>query len=225
MVHRFAMIFAMIATPALAARPPRPDPTAAVAAAAQRSGQVVMAAKLYRDATRANPTDATAWTGLGEALASGGRAGEALAAFERAGELGPATPGLARLTGRAQLGVGQIAAAETSFRRATTTAPADARGWVGLGVALDLQRRHADAQAAYAAALRIDPLDRAARNNLALSIALDGRSAAAVLALAPWAVAADSPPRLRANLALLRAAAGGEQGLLATALRAPPGTP
>lgn len=179
----------------------------AFAAAAARNDQPKIAAKLYRDATLATPKDATVWFGLGKALEADGSLGEAIAALERAGELQPGLPGLACARGRAELRAGHLAEAEISYRTATTEAPADTRGWVGLGITLDLQRRHSEAQAAYAGALRSDPLDRAARNNMALSVALQGHPAEAAGLLAPWAGATDAPDRMRGNLLLLQAAA------------------
>lgn len=197
---------ALLALPALAA-PPAPRTGLAFAAAAARTDQNKLAARLYREATRANPLDADAWFGLGRALDADDHLGEALAALERAGELRPDLPGLNKARGRSELRAGNLAAAETAFRAASTEAPADPRGWVGLGVALDLQKRHVEAQSAYAGALRADPLDRSARNNLALSVALQGRPAQAAALLEPWVNADDAPARMRANLMLLRAAA------------------
>ncbi len=64
------------------------------------------------------------------------------------------------------------AAARAAFAAYTMARPGDARGWTGLGVALDLAGAHGEAQAAYGRALAVDPLNRAARHNLALSLAL-----------------------------------------------------
>lgn len=200
------VVLALLAVPTLAA-PPTPRTSLAFAAAAARTDQNKLAARLYRDATRANPLDAEAWFGLGRALDADDQLGEALAALQRAGELRPGLPGLSKARGRSELRAGNLVAAETAFRAATVEAAADPRGWVGLGVALDLQKRHAEAQSAYAGALRADPLDRSARNNLALSVALQGQPGQAAALLEPWASADDAPTRMRANLLLLRAAA------------------
>ncbi len=226
----FPFIAAFLAAGPATAGQVQPAGSLAFAAAAARTDQPRLAAKLYRDATRATPRDASAWLGLGKALEAEGSLGEAIAALQRAGELQPGLPGLARARGRAELRAGNLMLAETAYRAATVEAPDDARSWVGLGVALDLQRRHGDAQAAYAGALQADPLDRSARNNMALSIALQGRPAEAAALLAPWANAGDAPDRMRGNLALLQAAAApapsntprGVDPVMVTALRSVP---
>jgi Flp pilus assembly protein TadD len=81
----------------------------------------------------------------------------------------PGDVGLWLPRGRAALALGDNAAAQAAFTAYTLSRPADARGWTGLGVALDLAGNTAEAQAAYARALAVDPLNRAARHNLALS--------------------------------------------------------
>lgn len=184
----------------------RPAMAMALATAARRSGQWDMAAKLMREATVARPDDAAAWAGLGEALIETGRHEEGLAALGRAhGKPADAT-GLARHKGRALVALGRAPEAEAAYRAATAEAPRDPRAWTGLGVALDLQRRHGDAAAAYDRALALDPLSMAARNNRALSLALAGRRAEAAALLARLAATPEAPRRVRANLALLRAA-------------------
>ncbi len=202
------LVATALALPAAAADAPQPPISSmAFAAAAARSDQSKLAAKLYREQTKQNPRDAAAWFGLGQALEADNHLGEAVAALERATELQPGLPGLSRARGRAELRAGNLAAAESAYRSAAAEIPNDPRAWVGLGVALDLQRRHGEAQAAYTSALRADPLDRPARNNMALSVALQGDSARAAQLLEPWANTDDAPARMRGNLQLLQAAA------------------
>jgi len=179
----------------------------ALAEAVARVGQWDMAGRMYREAVAADPLAAAAWSGLGQALVEDGHPTDALAALDRAQALAPARAGLARLRGRATLALGRIADAEQAFAAATAETPADPRGWVGLGVARDLAGHHAEARAAYARALATDPLDVPARNDLALSLALDGRLAEAASGLRPLAGSGDAAARVRANLALVEAAA------------------
>jgi Flp pilus assembly protein TadD len=143
--------------------------TPVLARAAARSGQWQAAARLWREVTLANPADAEAWAELGAALTRTGAPGDAVAALARADTLAPGRPGIAFSLGRAQLALGNGSAAAAAFQAATVARPDDPRGWTGLGVARDLQGEHAAAREAYARALAIDPLNAAARNNLALS--------------------------------------------------------
>lgn len=188
------------ATPAGARDKDRP---LALADAVSSVGQWEMAARMYREATLARPDEPAGWIGLGRALLEGGRPVEALASLRRAETLKPASPGLQHLIGRAAIEIGKPQEAEAAFRAAAAQAPADQRAWVGFGVALDLLARRPEAQAAYAKALVIDPLSVAARNNLALSRALEGQIAEAKTRLR---AIGGSSPRVRANLALLDAA-------------------
>jgi Flp pilus assembly protein TadD len=109
---------------------------------------------------------------LGQALLEDGEPGDAAIALERAALLLPGDAGLWLPRGRAALALGDHAAARAAFAAYTMSRPGDARGWTGLGVALDLAGAHGEAQTAYGRALAVDPLNRAARHNLALSQAL-----------------------------------------------------
>jgi Flp pilus assembly protein TadD len=70
-------------------------------------------------------------------------------------------------------------------------------------VALDLLDRHAEAQEKYRSVLKSQPRHVAARNDLALSLALSGRYADALEILAPLAMSSTATPRIRQNLALI----------------------
>jgi Flp pilus assembly protein TadD len=157
------------AAPALA-EPQAPPPLGEVMArAASRAGQWPAAARLWRQQTQAEPSNGQAWAGLGVALLEQGEAGDAAIALERAALLLPGDAGLWLHRGRAALALGQHEAARTAFAAFTASRPGDPRGWTGLGVAHDLAGDHAAAQTAYARALAVDPLNAAARHNLALS--------------------------------------------------------
>jgi Flp pilus assembly protein TadD len=77
-----------------------------------------------------------------------------------------------------------------------------------IGIALDLQGRHAEAQAAYGRAIGIDPAMRAAQVNLALSTALNGQPDAAARMLLPVAGGPDATTRERHDLAAVLAMSG-----------------
>lgn len=155
----------------LVAAAPAPAPTlnSVMARAAARAGQWHAAARLWRTQTLTEPGSGEAWAGLGLALLEDGEPGDATIALERAAQLRPGDAGLWLPRGRAALALGDNAAAQASFAAYTMSRPGDSRGWTGLGVALDLIGQHGEAQAAYARALTVDPLNRAARHNLALS--------------------------------------------------------
>lgn len=155
----------------LVAAEPAPAPAlhSVMARAAARAGQWQAAARLWRAQTLAEPAGGEAWAGLGRALLEDGDASNAAIALERAAQLLPDDAGLWLPRGRAALALGDNTAAQAAFAAYTVSRPGDARGWTGLGVALDLLGQHGEAQAAYGRALAVDPLNRAARHNLALS--------------------------------------------------------
>jgi Flp pilus assembly protein TadD len=176
----------MLTAPAAAREPAETAKSAGLAAvlarAAARSGQWESAARLWRQRTIAAPMDAEGWAGLGEALSRTGEGADAVAALARAEELAPGRPGLALLLGRAQLQQGNARAALAAFTAATDANPRNPAGWTGLGIAHDLLDEPTEAQIAYGRALGIDPLNAAARHNLALS---RSRQAAAQPGAAP----------------------------------------
>lgn len=166
---RLLLLFPLLVA---AAPPAEPSLNSAMARAAARAGQWQAAARLWRLQTQAEPGSGAAWAGLGQALLEQGEAGDAAIALDRAALLLPTDAGLWLPRGRAALALGNAAAARAAFTAYTASRPGDARGWTGLGVALDLAEQHGEAQAAYARALAVDPLNPAARHNLALSQAL-----------------------------------------------------
>lgn len=154
-----------LASPVLAG----PAPAAALARAAARAGQWDAAARLWRARTEADSRDAMAWAGLGLALLQLDAPADAAAALDRAASLGTPLAALAWPRGQAALALGDAAAARQAFAALVAARPDDPRGWTGLGIAHDLAGAHGEAQAAYGRALALDPLQAAARHNLALS--------------------------------------------------------
>ena len=95
----------------------------------RRSGQSRDAAALIRSGLRANPRNATLWTGYGDALVahSGGAISPAAdLAFRRAIALAPRHPGPRLFRGIALAQSGRFADAETAWRQALALAPAGA---------------------------------------------------------------------------------------------------
>ena len=147
-----------------------------------------------------HPNDADLLACKGDALALMGRTSEAVGAYEAA---------LARDAGApdALLGLGRLrlasdpAAAETLFLRSLSRNPRNAAALNNLGIARDLQGRHLDAQTAYGEAIAAAPDLRGPQVNLALSLAMTGKSGEAVRLLRPIAERPDASTRERHDLA------------------------
>lgn len=112
----------------------------------------------------------------------------------------------------AQLALGRIllqtdpARAEHVFLAALAGSPRNADMLNDLGIARDLQGHHAAAQAAYRKALSAEPTLRAARINLALSLALSGEGSDALTMVQP--IAASPSGAERADVAAINSLAG-----------------
>ena len=99
--------------------------------------------------------------------------------------------------------LGDAAGALSFADQAVALAPEEPRAATGRGVALDMLGRHSEAQQCYRDVLARSGGDRAARNDLALSLALSGKYDEAVATLAPLALSSDAGPQLRQNLAVI----------------------
>ncbi|MBB4268040.1 tetratricopeptide repeat protein [Roseospira visakhapatnamensis] len=110
--------------------------------------------------------------------------------------------------GRALLAAGMLSDARAeveALRRDAPTAP----GVHGLaGLVADRDGRHAEAQAAYRAALDLNPDDLRSANNLALSLAVTGSLDEAIALQTRTTRHLDATIQMRQNLALLHALAG-----------------
>ncbi len=101
-----------------------------------------------------------------------------------------------------------IPGAEADFRAVLANDPHNTAALTDLGVALDMQERHKDAQALYNQALAINPDMTSARVNLALSMALAGDAPKAEDMLRDASQTSSVSPRIRADLALAQVLAG-----------------
>lgn len=91
---------------------------------------------------------------------------------------------------------------------AIASSPNDPVALGDLGIAFDLLGKHADAQVAYRHALAVKPNLRAARVNLALSLALDGHADGALDAIGVLGASAATSPVESADVAAVHALAG-----------------
>ncbi len=197
-----ALCAACAASPAHA-----PRPGADLAASVLRGGAPQIALRIADDVLAGDPGNTRALLVQGDALTALGRLDGAALSYRAVLRGDPDSVG-------AQIGLGRTllatdpATAEGWFLRASRLAPRDAAALNDLGVARDLQRRHADAQIAYRMALAADPQMTGAQVNLALSLAMSGQTAQAVGLLRPLASAAAASSKLRHDLAAVLVLAG-----------------
>ncbi len=114
----------------------------------------------------------------------------------------------------ARLGMGKLQIrddlhqAEATFRGILADAPRDPLALNDLGYTLDLQERHAEAQAYYQQAIAADPARISSRVNLALSLSLSGHAAQAEQMLRDVAADNSTVRRVRVDYAVAQVMAG-----------------
>jgi tetratricopeptide (TPR) repeat protein len=124
--------------------------------ALRRLGRPAEAVEAAREAARLAPGCAAAFAALGLALAAWRRDAEARQALRRAVALEPRDAELRLTLGDVCL-VPEPAAAEEEYRTALAMAPGSPRALLRLGLALERQRRDAEASRAWDEAERADP--------------------------------------------------------------------
>jgi Flp pilus assembly protein TadD len=177
------------------------------ARAAQDGGAPEIALNICQRIAAGDRRNAEALACEGNALTALKRPDEADAAYTNALVLAPDSQDALLGLGRLRLST-DPKRAEAFFRRVIARAPRNAIALNDLGIALDLQGRHAEAQKNYGAAIAANPDMRAAQVNLALSTALGGHPEAAVDLLTPLATRSDASARERHDLAAALAMAG-----------------
>lgn len=183
------------------------NPTLHLADSALADGAPGMALQVCDQLLARNPRNVGALIRRGTALEALDRGGEAAASFAAAIAIAPRNI-------EALLGLGRVrlqrdpAAAEAVFAQVMILDPRDAAALSDLGIARDLQGRHAAAQEAYRMALGVSPTSLAVQVNLGLSLALSGDTDGAVRLLQPLAATPAATPRVRHDLALALALGG-----------------
>jgi Flp pilus assembly protein TadD len=127
------------------------------AAEAEKAGDKEKAARLYREASSLEPSDAELAYRLAQVLAELGDTAAERAALEQA--IG-ANPGLVQAQydlGYLDFKAGDYSQAEQHFRRTVEAVPENARAWISLAATLGAESRIEEAKAAVANALRIEP--------------------------------------------------------------------
>ena len=170
-------------------------------------GDLVSAAGLYQKAHELNPTDPHPLIQLAETLAKLGSPGSAAEAYRAALQLDGTNAEALRGLAIALLNTGQAEAAIAEYEKALDTGE-DYRLYNGIAVAYDMLGDHASAQTYYRTALQLSPGNLELNNNLALSLALEGRYKEAIPLLEQASADPMAPPRYRQNLAFVYGLAG-----------------
>ena len=178
-----------------------------VGEAALRGGSAEVALQVANGILATRPTDRTALCVQGDALTSLGRMAEAETSYDAALKSDPGST-------RARLGLGRLrlatdpAASEALFREVLRHDPRSTTALSDLGIALDLQGRHAEAQKAYREALGINPELTAAQVNLALSLAMSGDGSGASRLIEPLAATPNANRKMRHDYAAVLGMSG-----------------
>lgn len=130
------------------------------------------AAEVYGERYRANPKDADAALGYGQALRATGQGAQAAAVLEQATIAHPGNKALLAAYGRALADNGNSQAAFDVLSRAHSPANPDWRILSVQGTTLDKMGKHEEARRYYASALKIMPDEPSVLSNLGLSYML-----------------------------------------------------
>lgn len=182
-----------------------------LAQAARAAGDFSSAVNLYRRILAGPTADPAVAVELGDTLLEAGSIDDAIDTYDHVALESKARIGALLGLERAYAALSQTEKALAYADQAKALAPSDARVLINRGIVLDMVSRHAEAQESYRAALAKDPHDRAARNNLALSLAMTGKFTEAVAIMTPIAWSSNATPKARQNLALIYGLMGDER--------------
>ena len=183
-----------------------------IARVALASGALTTAEHVAAGVLAQSPDDVDALLIQSEALRQAGDVFGAESSVKQAYNLRPKNIHVLIELGKIQLGH-DAETAETTFRRAVAVDGNDQAAMTDLGVSLDMQGKHRDAQTIYRGALSIGGGDQlATRVDLGLSLALTGDSQQALEQLRPAAAAPNVNSRVRQDLAAALTLAGDEKG-------------
>jgi Flp pilus assembly protein TadD len=171
------------------------------------------AAEVYGERYRANPKDADAALGYGNALRATGQRAQAAAVLGQASLANPANKQVLAAYGRALADNGNVQQAFDVLGRAHSPDNPDWRILSVQGTALDQMGKHEEARGYYASALRISPDEPSVLSNLGLSYVLSRDLPKAEETLRKAQATGRADARVRQNLAL----AVGLQGRFAEA--------
>ncbi|MEH2525165.1 MULTISPECIES: tetratricopeptide repeat protein [unclassified Bradyrhizobium] len=161
------------------------------------------AAEVYGERYRANPKDAEAALGYGQALRATGQRAQAVAVLEQATIAHPGNKALLAAYGRALADNGNSQAAFDVLSRAHSPANPDWRILSVQGTTLDKMAKHEEARRYYASALKIMPEEPSVLSNLGLSYMLTRELPQAEETLRRAYSNPGADGRVRQNLALV----------------------
>ncbi|HTR85370.1 MAG TPA: tetratricopeptide repeat protein [Reyranella sp.] len=173
--------------------------------AARKAGDLNSAIPLYGRALQENPDSVQAKLGLGQSYLSLGAGGEAAAQFRDVLAKHSGDTAAHRGLAAALIAQGQPALAEKQVEAVLQADARDFRALNVMGVSLDMQGRHVEAQTRYRQGIELSQDYIPLRSNLGLSLAISGQAPEAVALLAPLA---SSDTKARENLAFAYAMAG-----------------
>lgn len=183
-------------------------PALRLARASRANGDLASAINLYQSVVAIQPADPAVVVELGDTLVDAGSLDDAIDLYPTVDRSSSAWLGALLGLQQAYLKLGEPHKALQYAEQAAVLAPADHRVLVGHGVILDVLRSHAQAQELYRAVLASSPHNVAARNNLALSLALSNQFGEAIDIMKTMALSSTATPRIRQNLALIYGLAG-----------------
>ena len=170
----------------------------------RKGGDLRSAATFFTRAAVLNPNAAEPLYELGVTLAALKEFRPAAEPLKRSIRLDDQNVDARRIYGNVLIALDRPNDAIEQFEAAKELKNEDAsRIFNGLGVALDMAGKHSEAQAAYRKAIRQNPDGLSAKNNLALSLAINGEYEEAVVLLQDIADSPISTARNRLNLALV----------------------
>src|SRR6186997_3269058 len=161
------------------------------------------AVEVYGERYRANPKDAEAALGYGQALRATGQRSQAAAVFEQATIAHSGNKALLAAYGRALADNGNSQAAFDVLSRAHSPANPDWRILSVQGTTLDKMGKHEEARRYYASALKIVPEEPSVLSNLGLSYMLPRELPQAEETLRRAYSNPNADGRVRQNLALV----------------------
>ncbi len=183
-------------------------PALRLARAARANGDLASAINLYSSVVAIKPADPQVMLEFGDTLVDAGSLDDAIEVYRKVEPRSPSWLGAQLGLQQAYLKLGEPEKSLLLADQAMALAPQDHRVLVCRGVTLDMLGRHVQAQESYRAVLMSAPHDVAARNDLALSLALTGQFGEAEDIMASMAHSSTATPRIRQNLALIYGLAG-----------------
>jgi len=180
--------------------------------AAQTSGDPVLAASMYAQASSEAPHDAAIQLRYANALMGAGQITQARDLLIKHIPLVSQPLELRRGLGSLYVLEGQPSSALLELDAVLAAQPGDMRAVLNKAIALDLLHRHQEAQPLYLKALAESPDDPVVKNDYAMSLMLQGRVREAKDLLTPYRGAGNIPQRITTNLGVLLAANGDVAG-------------